>query len=82
MHRLERPVYEAGGTTNDVNRRENIMGLDDKIGNTADKLGGKGKEAAGDATGDDSLKAEGKGDQAKGDLKQAGEKIKDAFKKD
>lgn len=58
------------------------MGLDDKIGNAAEKLGGKGKEATGEATGDDSLRAEGKGDQAKSDLKQAGEKVKDAFKKD
>ena len=58
------------------------MGLDDKIGNTAEKLGGQGKEAAGRATGDESLKAEGQGDQATGDLKQAGEKIKDVFKKD
>jgi uncharacterized protein YjbJ (UPF0337 family) len=58
------------------------MGLDDKIGNAAEKLGGKGKETAGEASGDESLKAEGKGDQAKSDLKQAGEKVKDAFKKD
>ena len=58
------------------------MGLGDKIDNESEKLGGKGKEAAGEATGDDSLKAEGKTDQAKGDLKQAGEKVKDAFKKD
>jgi uncharacterized protein YjbJ (UPF0337 family) len=58
------------------------MGLDDKIDNAAEKLGGKGKEAAGEASGDESLKAEGKGDQAKSDLKQAGEKVKDAFKKD
>jgi uncharacterized protein YjbJ (UPF0337 family) len=58
------------------------MGLDDKIKNTADKLGGKGKEAAGEASGDESLKAEGKGDQAKADLKQAGEKVKDVFKND
>jgi uncharacterized protein YjbJ (UPF0337 family) len=58
------------------------MGLDDKIKNTAEKLGGQGKEAAGEASGDESLKAEGKGDQAKSDLKQAGEKVKDAFKKD
>jgi uncharacterized protein YjbJ (UPF0337 family) len=67
--------------TTDVNRREIIMGLDDKLSNAADKLGGKGKEAAGHAIGDESLKAEGQGDQAKGDLKQAGEKLKDAFKK-
>jgi uncharacterized protein YjbJ (UPF0337 family) len=53
------------------------MGLGDKIENAAEKAGGKGKEAAGNATGDESLKADG---QAKGDLKQAGEKVKDAFK--
>ena len=58
------------------------MGLDDKIGNAAEKLGGKGKEAAGEASGDENLRAEGQGDQAKADLKQAGEKVKDAFKKD
>lgn len=58
------------------------MGLGDKIDNTAEKLGGKGKEAAGKATDDPSLEAEGKGDQVKADLKQAGEKVKDAFKKD
>ncbi|MBT2551280.1 CsbD family protein [Arthrobacter sp. ISL-65] len=56
------------------------MGLDDKIENAAEKMGGKGKEAAGEATGDESLKAEGKGDQAASDVKQAGEKVKDAFK--
>ncbi len=44
------------------------MGLDDKIGNAAEKLGGKGKEAAGEATGDESLRTEGQTDQAKGDL--------------
>ena len=60
--------------------RGDTMGLDDKIENTAEKLGGKGKEAAGEATGNESLKAEGQGDQAKSDLKQAGEKVKDAFK--
>jgi uncharacterized protein YjbJ (UPF0337 family) len=56
------------------------MGLDDKIENATDKLTGKGKEAAGSATGDEELQAEGKGDQAKADLKQAGEKVKDVFK--
>lgn len=58
------------------------MGTGDKIENTAEKLAGKGKEAAGHATDDDRLKAEGKSDQVKADLKQAGEKVKDAFKKD
>ncbi|ALV43605.1 CsbD-like protein [Pseudarthrobacter sulfonivorans] len=57
------------------------MGLGDKIHNAAEKLHGKGKEAAGDVTGNDRLKAEGKRHQVKADLKQAGEKVKDAFKK-
>ena len=35
------------------------MGLGDKIENAAEKAGGKGKEAAGSATGDESLKAQG-----------------------
>ncbi|MDQ0849366.1 uncharacterized protein YjbJ (UPF0337 family) [Arthrobacter sp. B3I9] len=61
-------------------RGGNTMGLGDKIENAAEKAGGKGKEAAGNATGDESLKAEGQTDQAKGDVKQAGEKVKDAFK--
>jgi uncharacterized protein YjbJ (UPF0337 family) len=47
------------------------MGLGDKIENAAEKAGGKGKEAAGAATGDESLRTEGQADQAKGDLKQA-----------
>ncbi|WP_285320594.1 CsbD family protein [Pseudarthrobacter sp. lyk4-40-TYG-27] len=56
------------------------MGLGDKIDNAAEKEGGKAKETAGTATGDESLRTEGQADQAKGDLKQAGEKVKDAFK--
>jgi uncharacterized protein YjbJ (UPF0337 family) len=58
------------------------MGLDDKIENAAERLGGQSKEAAGKATDDERLEAEGKADQSKADLKDAGEKIKDAFKKD
>ena len=56
------------------------MGLDDKLQNTGDDLKGKAKEATGKATDDHSLEAEGKGDQMKSDVKQAGEKVKDAFK--
>ncbi len=56
------------------------MGLDDKIGNKADELKGHAKEHTGKATGDRDLEAEGKGDQMGADLKQAGEKVKDAFK--
>ncbi|WP_416371804.1 CsbD family protein [Mumia zhuanghuii] len=57
------------------------MGLDDKLSNTGEDLKGKAKETAGKASGDEAQEAEGKTDQSKSDLKQAGEKVKDAFKK-
>jgi len=56
------------------------MGVDDRIENTAQDLGGKAKEAHGKMTGDDREVAEGKADQAKADLKNAAEDVKDAFK--
>ncbi len=58
-----------------------MMGVGDKISNKIDDLGGKAKEATGRATGDRSTESEGQVDQAKANLKDAGEKIKDAFKK-
>lgn len=58
-----------------------MMSGADKIENAAEKAAGKAKEAVGDATDNERLQAEGKGDQVKADLKQAGENIKDAFKK-
>ena len=57
------------------------MSAEDKVKNTAETAKGKVKEGAGKATGNESLKAEGRADQAKGRLKQAGENIKDVFKK-
>lgn len=57
------------------------MGADDKIKNAAQKLAGKGKESAGNAKGDKDLAADGRAEQSKADLKSAGEKAKDAFKK-
>ena len=57
------------------------MSAEDKVSNKIEDLGGKAKEAAGKVTGDDSKKNEGKVDQAKSSLKDAGEKVKDAFKK-
>lgn len=43
----------------------------------SDKFAGKFKEAAGDITDDDQLKAEGQKQQVAGDLKNAGQSIKD-----
>ncbi len=52
----------------------------DKVENKGEELKGKAKESAGSAVGNESLEAEGKADQTKSSVKQAGEKIKDAFK--
>jgi uncharacterized protein YjbJ (UPF0337 family) len=57
------------------------MSAEDKVKNTAETAKGKVKEGAGKATGNESLKAEGRADQARGHLRQAGEKIKDVFRK-
>lgn len=57
------------------------MGADDKASNKMDDLGGKAKEGFGKVTGDKDTENEGKIDQAKSSLKDAGEKVKDAFKK-
>lgn len=56
------------------------MGNKDKLENTAEEKLGEAKEAMGKASDDEDLQAEGKSDQMKGSLKQAGEKVKDAFK--
>jgi len=56
------------------------MGIGDKIDNMSEDASGKAKEATGKATDDERLEAEGRADQSKADLKQAGEKVKDAFK--
>jgi uncharacterized protein YjbJ (UPF0337 family) len=56
------------------------MGLMDKANNEAEIAKGKVKEGVGDATDNDRVQAEGQADQAAGNAKQAGEKIKDAFR--
>ncbi len=57
------------------------MSAEDKAKNKLDELGGKVKEAVGKVLGDESTENEGKRDQTKSNLKDAGEKVKDAFKK-
>ncbi len=54
------------------------MSATDKAKNAAQQAKGKFKEATGTVTGDDKLRVKGKTDQKKGDLKQAGEKVRDA----
>jgi uncharacterized protein YjbJ (UPF0337 family) len=53
----------------------------DKVKNKIDDLAGRAKETVGRATGDPDTRNEGRADQAKSSLKDAGEKVKDAFKK-
>jgi uncharacterized protein YjbJ (UPF0337 family) len=57
------------------------MATTDKVKNEAQRAKGKVKEAAGKVTGNDKLRVKGKSDQTKGNLKQAGEKLKDAVKR-
>ena len=57
------------------------MATGDKAANKAQEIKGRAKKVVGEATGNDDLEAEGQADQVKGNLKQAGEKVKDAFKK-
>jgi uncharacterized protein YjbJ (UPF0337 family) len=53
----------------------------DKAKDKAQAAKGRIKKETGKALDDPYLEGEGKADQVKGNMKQAGEKVKDAFKK-
>ena len=57
------------------------MSTADKANNKGQDAKGTVQEAVGNLTGDDELKAKGKGNKVSSDLKQAGEKVKDALKR-
>lgn len=57
------------------------MSKRDKVKNAAEAAKGKAKRAAGKATGDPYVQAKGGAENKKANLKQAGEKVKDAAKK-
>ncbi|MGV0490198.1 CsbD family protein [Mycobacterium kansasii] len=57
------------------------MSAKDKLKNKVEDFGGRAKEAVGRATGNKDTRDEGRVDQAKANLKDAGEKVKDAFRK-
>ncbi|HEY9243800.1 MAG TPA: CsbD family protein [Streptosporangiaceae bacterium] len=57
------------------------MGAEDKAANKAEQVKGKVKKGTGKAINDPNMEARGRTEQSKGNLKQAGEKVKDAFKK-
>ena len=56
------------------------MSFADKVHNKAREMRGRVKRNAGEVTGDRRLEAEGRREEMGGHLRQAGEKIKDAFK--
>jgi uncharacterized protein YjbJ (UPF0337 family) len=57
------------------------MATEDKMTNKVDELKGRTKKTVGEATDDERLEAEGRTEKTKANVKQAGEKIKDAFRK-
>jgi uncharacterized protein YjbJ (UPF0337 family) len=75
-------AYEGHVRTTAPGTIEELISMSalDKAKNKIDDLGGQAKEAGGKASGDKSTENEGKVDQAKANLKDAGEKVKDAFK--
>jgi len=58
------------------------MGLEDKLANKKGEAKGAVKEHVDKATGDEEMESEGQTDQGVSNLKQAGEKVNDAFNKD
>jgi uncharacterized protein YjbJ (UPF0337 family) len=61
--------------------REPTMSLGKKAKNKARVVKGKTKQHVGQATGNKRLKTEGKADEVIGNLKNVGEKFKEAFKR-
>jgi uncharacterized protein YjbJ (UPF0337 family) len=55
------------------------MSATDKMKDKLQTGQGQTKKKVGEATGNEQWQAEGKADEVKGNLKQAGEKVKDAF---
>jgi uncharacterized protein YjbJ (UPF0337 family) len=75
------PVWLRFRIPRELTRRKvPVMSATDKVKNKVEDVTGKVKETVGHVTGDSSTKNEGKADQAKSNLKDAGEKVKDAFK--
>jgi uncharacterized protein YjbJ (UPF0337 family) len=80
---LSRPaggIEPSDSTPSAARGEETVMAQEHKVDNKAQELKGKVKEGVGRAVGNERLEAEGKKDQTVGNLKNAGEKVKDAFR--
>jgi uncharacterized protein YjbJ (UPF0337 family) len=62
-------------------REGGIMGVVDKAKNKVEAAKGDVKEKTGRATNDRRMQAKGKGEKVSGNVKQAGEKVKDAVRR-
>jgi uncharacterized protein YjbJ (UPF0337 family) len=71
---------EHGFGTPSTTRKEAVVSFADKFRARAQELRGRIKRNTGEVTGDRRLEAEGRTDEVMGNLKQAGEKVKDAFR--
>jgi uncharacterized protein YjbJ (UPF0337 family) len=78
---LTKSIMTGQGFNSCLPGSHHAMSNEDKLKNKIEDLGGRAKEAIGKATGDHDTKNEGRADQAKSSLKDAGEKVKDAFNK-
>lgn len=56
------------------------MSMGDRIKHAAEEAAGKAKEVAGKVTGNEELEAKGQGEQAAAEVKQAGDRAKEAAK--
>lgn len=63
-----------------LEKKDTLMSGADKARNKAEQVTGKVKEAIGRAINDPALEAEGTDEQGAAHLKDAGEKVKDAFR--
>jgi uncharacterized protein YjbJ (UPF0337 family) len=62
-----------------IPREVRQMSIEEQAKGKLDEAKGRGKQAQGDLTGDDSKKAEGAFDETKGKARQAGDKAKEAI---
>jgi uncharacterized protein YjbJ (UPF0337 family) len=57
------------------------VGFTEKMNNKAREMRGRMKRNTGEVTGNRRLQAEGRAEEMTGNLRQAGEKVKDAFRR-
>ena len=69
------------GMTRNLRLKGRRMSLSKKTKNAVDAAKGSAKDLAGRVKDDKDLEVEGKAERAVADLKQAGEKVKDAFRR-